>query len=286
MDKAVFGRLFFCGLSSLGLAAVIAATPLQAQVAATTDSQSRPESPTRVEKLATAIPPRVPKYGAKATRLFHAQDYVRRHEAPDFWAMMPYYVPQKNERSCSVASVSMVINAIRASSELTAADELVTQAKLLQKVAYPKWAKDVADEVGEEGGGVTLEELGDYVREALDIYAPSDTDYEIEVVRVDPESDDLREKIRALLVENEQSADDFMLAVFWQATYTDDPEGETGHVAPVAAFDADKDRVLILDPDRQWYEPYWVPLDTFIAGMARVDAVTGKPRGYLHVTIK
>jgi hypothetical protein len=88
------------------------------------------------------------------------------------------------------------------------------------------------------------------------------------------------------LVENEQTADDFMLAVFWQATYTDDPEGESGHVAPVAAFDADKDRVLILDPDRQWYEPYWVPLDTFIAGMARVDGITGKTRGYLHVTIK
>ena len=232
------------------------------------------------------IPPRTPKYGAKATRLFHAQDYVRRHEAPDFWAMMPYYVPQKNERSCSVASVAMLINAVRANSELTAADELITQSTLVQKVAYPKWSKEVADEVGEEGGGVILEDLGDYVREVLDLYAPADADYEIEVVRVDPDNDDLREKIRALLVENEQSAEDFVLAVFFQATYTDDPEGETGHVAPVAAFDADKDRVLILDPDRQWYEPYWVSLDTFIAGMARVDRDTGKPRGYIHVTIK
>ena len=54
-----------------------------------------------------------PKYGSQAVRLFHAREYLQTHEAPDFWALMPYYVHQFNERACSVASATMVVNALR-----------------------------------------------------------------------------------------------------------------------------------------------------------------------------
>jgi hypothetical protein len=221
-----------------------------------------------------------PKYGSQAVRLFHAHSYMRTHDAPDFWALMPYYVHQINERACSVASTTMIVNGLRARVELTASDELVTQSKLLKEVSYPKWARDVSP----EGDSVTIEELGDYIRESLDLFCPAK--YDVEAVRIDLKDKTLRENVRRMLIENERSDDDFVLVVFWQALFTDDPEGETGHIAPLAAYDAERERALVFDPDREWYEPYWVPLDTLVAGMARVDPDTGNPRGYIWVRTK
>jgi hypothetical protein len=42
--------------------------------------------------------------------------------------------------------------------------------------------------------------------------------------------------------------------------------------------------VLILDPDRQWYEPYWISVDTLLAGMATKDSGGTAYRGLVRVT--
>jgi hypothetical protein len=174
----------------------------------------------------------------------------------------------------------MIVNGLRAQVELTTTDELITQSKLLKQVSYPKWARDVSP----EGDSVTIEELGDYVRESLSLFGPGQ--YDVQAVRVDPKDKTLRDRVRRMLIENERSDDDFVLVVFWQAAFTDDPEGESGHIAPLAAYDAELDRALVFDPDREWYEPYWVPLDTLVAGMAKVDPDTHNPRGYVWVRTK
>jgi len=219
----------------------------------------------------------LPKYGPRAVRLYHSREYVRRFDAPDFWAMMPYYVSQFNERSCSVASATMVLNAIRATQELTTQDELITQESLLDVVASSNWKKSV----GHVGGGVSIEELGRYLRVAIDAYDLGD--YTVDAVRLNPNHTNHAEHIRRVLKENERSADDLLIVFFWQSELTDDPEGATGHVAPIAAYDEENDRVLVFDPDRQWYEPYWVTVDTLTAGMAKLDRGTGRPRGYVWV---
>ncbi len=221
--------------------------------------------------------PQQPKYGTRAIRLFHARQYVQKHDAPDFWAMIPYYVSQFNERSCGVASATMVVNAIRATHELTTQDELITQESLLEAVGSPIWKKSV----GPIGGGTSIEELGRYLRKAVEFYDLGD--FTIEAVRLKPNATNHKEHVRRVLELNEQSADDFLIVFFWQSEFTDDPEGQTGHVAPVAAFDAENDRVLIFDPDRRWYEPYWVSVDTLVAGMSKLDKGTGRPRGYVWV---
>lgn len=232
-----------------------------------------PESARAEDPSFPSLP--LPKYGSSAVRLFQAHDYFRKNDAPDFWALMPYYVHQFNERACSVASTTMIVNAARAQVELNADDVLVTQRMMLKRVGYPRWMETI--ETG--GDGVTIEDIGVYLKEALERF--TEEDYEVEAVRVNPEDPGLRERVRRMLIENERSDEDFVIVVFWQATFTDDPEGETGHVAPLAAFDAEKDRALVFDPDREWYEPYWVPLDTLVAGMARRDPESGRPRGYI-----
>src|SRR3954462_341964 len=80
-----------------------------------------------------------PKYGPAATRLTQSHEYFRKNDAPDFWAQIPYYVPQQDERSCSLASVTIMLNGARAAQKLTADDELATQKAVFAKVKSDVW---------------------------------------------------------------------------------------------------------------------------------------------------
>jgi hypothetical protein len=74
-----------------------------------------------------------------------------------------------------------------------------------------------------------------------------------------------------------------MLVNFLQSVATGDPQGAIGHIAPVGAYDAKTQRVLLLDPDRQWYEPYWVPDKLLLLAMATTDKTSARGRGYVWV---
>ena len=221
-----------------------------------------------------------PKYGPHAVRLVDARDHVIRQPAPDFWALISYYSAQQDERSCSVASSAMLLNALRSGRQLSAAEPLITQPELLRRVGVDAWKTAVAP----GGEGVSLDELGSNLERALAAYQLEGA--KVEVVHVADTSAETRSRLRAMLTQNEQSASDLVLANFLQSVYTGDPEGAVGHIAPVGAYDAVRRRVLILDPDRQWYEPYWVPEDVFLQGLATRDETSGKPRGYVRVLLK
>lgn len=220
-----------------------------------------------------------PKYGAAAVRLFAAREYVRRHDAPDFWALVPYYLPQGTDSSCSAACVAMLVNAARADQERAAGDELATEVSLLRRVNRPVWTAAVAA----GGAGVTLDQLRELIGHALRAYGV--TRFKIETVHVRDESAETRAAVRRVLERNERSGRDFLLVNYRQSDFTGDPSGAMGHFAPVAAYDAERRRVLIFDPDRQWYEPHWVAEDAFVAGMATRDPDSGQPRGYIHVRL-
>lgn len=215
-----------------------------------------------------------PKYGPEAKRIYLSHDYFKKNPAPDFWALIPYYAAQRDEASCSLASVTMVVNAARAAKDLTADDELATQDTVLKKTDDASWAIDLKTK------GVTLEELGKFTEEALKAYGiPS----KVEVLHADM-TPEFKKKLAAVLSQNEKSAQDFVIANFLQGTYTGD--AAVGHIAPVAAYDQKNQRVLVLDPDRKWYEPYWVSLDTFIQGMSTTDKVSGKNRGLIWIQLR
>jgi hypothetical protein len=193
---------------------------------------------------------------------------------------MPYYLPQLTESSCSVASVAMLMNGLRANLPLGANDTLVTEPGLLARAASAAWKKAAA----QGGDGVSLDRLGQMIERSLAAYGLGA--HEVEVVHVESASDAGLARLRQVLAENEASADDFILIDFIQSVFTGDPEGNVGHIAPIAAYDAERQRVLVLDPDRRWYEPYWVADRTLLEGMATTDDQApgkGARRGYVHV---
>lgn len=218
-----------------------------------------------------------PKYGPAATRLYHARQYLREHDAPDFWALVPYYAPQHAENACSVAAVTMAVNALRANLELRADEELATPEGVLKQVERKRWR----DKVAAAGAGVSADELAEILPDVLKGYG---VEASLRLERFDGQRQNSLARLRELLKENERSDGDLILVNFLQSEATGDPEGEVGHFAPVAAYDAEHDRVLILDPDRRWYEPYWISSETLLRAMAARDETTSRSRGLLHIT--
>lgn len=220
---------------------------------------------------------RVPKYGPVAVPLSRDNDYFRRAPAPDFWTLAPYYIAQHNDQACSLASLSMLVNAARSSLPLGPNDSLVTQPLLESRVNSPLWSKALAP----GGDGVTLAQLAALTSQSLDAFQLRPK--RLEVTHVRDASPEALDRLRERLIENEGSRDDWMLLNFFVEPYTG--VGDYGHIAPVGAYDAEQRRVLVMDPDRTWYEPYWIPDEVALRGMATLDASSGDHRGYVYVSV-
>lgn len=218
-----------------------------------------------------------PKYGPMATVLSQSHEYFRAAPAPDFWALIPYYTAQMDESACSVASMTMIMNGARVGKKLTADDELVTQQAIVEKVQNKVWHKPMLKKV--MGYATTLDELGEIAREAFEKYGVPPKS--VEVVHADAIDEKTKAKLHEALIENEKSARDFILINFDQKAYTGD--ASVGHIAPIGAYDAKNHKVLVLDPDRKWYEPYWVSEETLLMGMATKDSATQRNRGYVWI---
>lgn len=201
-----------------------------------------------------------PKLGPDAVPLTAALDHLRRTPAPDWWRLAGLYLPQATSSACSLASVVMAVNFLRGLPE-GAEDPLVTQEALLERVADPGWAAEVA----EGGDGVRLDELVAALRHALAAYAVERV--EIEVIRPEDASPATLARLRAVLAANEASDRDLVLAYFNQGVLTGDWDGP--HVSPIGAYDAATGRVLVMDVDREWYVPYWASDERLLAAMLR-----------------
>lgn len=218
-----------------------------------------------------------PKFGPDAVPIQQARDYLRSHEAPDFWALMPYYTPQATGSSCSAASVAMLVNALRGVPNL-AKDSLITEASLLETVGNQEWTASTA--LG--GDGVSWAELETYLRQSLQAFGLDKA--EVEIFRPQDATPATLERLRRLLVANEQSADDIVLAVFNQGTLTGD--ADVGHVSPIGAYDAERGRVLILDVDRRWYVPYWSSDERLLEAMLHTSADDPETGGLIHIRLR
>ncbi len=219
-----------------------------------------------------------PKYGADAVPLSVSHEYFKTHDAPQFWSLIPYYAPQQTGGSCSAAAATMLINAARAGKKLNSDEPLALESKVIQKSKSQAWKFSV----GMLGRGVLLDDLGPYVEASLKAYGVVPA--AVETIHAEKDSKKVRERIHEILVESEKNPKIMILANFVQGVFTGD--APVGHYAPVGAYDSEKKRVLILDPDREWYEPYWVSENVFFNGIATVDPSNqGKYRGLIRVVL-
>lgn len=269
-------RKFFLIVAVLLIESVFTLHPLPAHAAG--PAEATPKSGTR---------PR-PKYGPDATPLSAMSngDYFRNNRAPDYWTLAPYYVPQVTERGCSAANLSMVLNAARVGMQLTAGDRLVTFQSLLEKYVDENYRKAVLGKTLFPGTNFSNQNLTRLLNEAARKLNVPNARPRAEFFGIDQaDRAEGRRRLREALERNEKSADDYILFSFVQGTVTGDPEGGA-HVATVGAYDAKKNLVLVMDPDREWYEPYWTPLDKLFDAVADPKSDSRKEAGWIYFKIR
>jgi phytochelatin synthase len=201
-----------------------------------------------------------PKLGPNAVPITQRTAYLRSAPAPDYWTLGPFYEAQRTSSDCSVASVTMAVNFLRGL-PARADEPIVTQNRLLAKIADAQWANEVA----EGGSGVTFSEFVAIVNRALAAFDLQD--YAIEVVRPTDDTAEALADLRRTLTRNEASDEDVVLVYFNQGVITGDWDGP--HISPIAAYDEEARQVLIMDVDREWYVPYWTADTTLLQAVLR-----------------
>jgi hypothetical protein len=219
-----------------------------------------------------------PRYEPGIESIVHSHQYIQNHVAPVYWKISPYYIAQRNNSSCSLAIATMVVNAMRGNRLLYANDPLATQDKLLQMVNDKPWIEGVKP----DGIGVTLEQLYALLPKVFRAYGLKN--FSIEIVHVDSESSQIKKRLNQDLVESEETGLTFIIANFNQKFIS--KTMDVGHFAPVGAYDSKTQRVLLMDPDREFFEPYWVPENLFLQSLATWDNDAKNYRGYLVIRFK
>jgi hypothetical protein len=201
-----------------------------------------------------------PKFGADAVPVEQATDYLRAHAAPDYWAISPFYIAQQTDSDCSVASIAILLNALRGVPQRADTD-LVTPRGLLAAAGDRRWKAETA----RNGSGVTFAEFRAEIARGLHAYTLDN--YQIEVFKPADASDASLAQLKSLLAANELSANDIALVYFDQGVLTGDWDGP--HISPIGAYDADRAKVLVMDVDRRYYVPYWSPAAKLLDSMTR-----------------
>jgi len=182
-----------------------------------------------------------------------------------FWALIQYYSSQPDLGSCSVASCTMVLNALpieRPVSKQHGHFKLFTADNLFS----PKVEKIVSrKEVSTSG--MSLHQLDQvlvsYGLQVSEYYASANT------------ADEFRLLMRNIL----QTKDRFIIVNYLR----DALEQESGgHISPIGAFNEKDDRVLILDTANYKYPWIWVKTNELWKAMSEeADSASGLSRGFL-----
>jgi len=221
------------------------------------------------------------KFGPDAISIERWHAYLQRHAAPDYWRLSPYYVPQETDSACSLAAVTMLLNALRGLPALDK-DQLVTQDGVLRAVASRQWTS----ETSEGGSGVTFAALSRYLRLSLDAFH---LDADIEVLKPADHSAATLARLLRMLAANERTDRDIILAYFNQGVLTGSWDGP--HISPIGAYDVARGDALIMDVDRKWYTPYWASDKKLLDAMLRPapanqGALAGETGGLVRAILK
>ena len=189
-------------------------------------------------------------------------------ETKSYFPLSMHFVTQVNPAFCGPASIAMVLNALgvpRAPSDLTAGFGLFDQDNVFTPRTELVKAKEKVLR-----GGMTLDELGG-------ILAAHDLKVEVHHA-----ADSSVDAFRKAAVAELAGKDRFVLVNYLRSALG---QKTGGHISPLAAYDADTDRFLILDVSRYKYPPVWVEASAIFAAMNTTDSdAADKTRGYVIVS--
>ena len=186
----------------------------------------------------------------------------------DFFPLSSQFVTQNNQAYCGVASIVMVLNSLGIPAPEVPQYKpyrVFTQENFFsnQKTQEVITAEDVSRK------GMTLDQLGGLLGSygvKVDVYHAADISLD---------------KFRKLAAENLQKTDNFVIVNYLRKAIGQE---KGGHISPLAAYNQQTDRFLILDVSRYKYPPVWVKAEELWKAMATPDPASGKTRGFVFVS--
>lgn len=172
----------------------------------------------------------------------------------DYDEMAENFESQKLTSFCGVASSSIVLNAL---------GKDVSQTSLFNDEASevrPIWQVAVR--------GMTIQVLAEILES-----------HGVEVATSHADASDL-EEFRQTVIRNLSSEDDYMLVNYQREELG---QSRVGHISPIAAYNAETDRVLVMDTAAYKYPHTWVPLEGLFGAMTTIDGESGISRGWIEV---
>ena len=185
----------------------------------------------------------------------------------DYWQLSPTFAVQQTQSYCSVASAVTVLNAMPIRKPVDPAYAPYTY--FTQSNFFTPGVTKLISPQTVLSQGMTREEMADTLAQH-GVKAKS--------VAGDTLSDD---SLRALLQKALGEDGQFVLANYFRANL-----GQVGggHWSALAAYDAQTDRVLILDVAKYKYAPVWAGISTLRQAMATLDSTSNKARGLVIVS--
>ena len=185
-----------------------------------------------------------------------------------YWDLSIQFVTQKTQSFCGVASIVMVLNALGVPAPSTPAYEpyqVYTQDNVLSEQTEAVLPQSVIMRQG-----ITLDQLAALLR-TFAIRA-----------EVHHAADSRVEDFRSIASRALAAKGHYVLVNYLRRTLGQE---RGGHISPLAAYDAETDRFLILDVARYKYPPVWATAADLFAAMNTPDADNGnRTRGFVVIS--
>jgi hypothetical protein len=185
----------------------------------------------------------------------------------DYFPLSIHFTNQVHPAFCGPASISMILNALnlpRPPSDMTLGLGIFDQ----ENIFLPA-TESVRPKADILRGGMTLDQLGGFLA-AYDLH--------VDVVHA---ADSSLDAFRSAAVAALEDDNRFILINYLRKAIGQEAGG---HISPLAAYDADTDRFLILDVSRYKYPPVWVEAGALFSAMDTTDSdADNKTRGYVLV---
>ncbi|HBB35548.1 MAG TPA: glutathione gamma-glutamylcysteinyltransferase [Cyanobacteria bacterium UBA8803] len=184
----------------------------------------------------------------------------------DYMPLSIHFETQDNLAYCGVASIVMVLNSLSIPAPI--APEFGTYHRFTQKNFFNAQTERVLPAEVAARQGMTLDQLGQLL-----------ATYPVKV-QVYHASEVTLEEFRNQAIKNLREPGNFILINYLRKTIGQETGG---HISPLAAYNQQTDRFLILDVSRYKYPPVWVKAEELWQAMATIDSASGKMRGFVLV---
>jgi hypothetical protein len=185
-----------------------------------------------------------------------------------YWPLSMQFVTQRTQTYCGVATLVMVLNALAVPAPATPEIEpfrTFTQDNVLNDRTEQILPKEILAKQG-----MTLDQIGQF----LGAYAVT--------ADVRHAADSSVDEFRTLATQHLAAPDRYVIVNYLRGAIGQE---RGGHISPLAAYDADTDRFLLLDVSRYKYPPVWVEADDLFGAMNTPDSDNqNRTRGFVLVS--